>query len=94
MTHRLDRPAAIFFAAGAVGWLARAGAAPTLTFDMDPPNPVAGQVVRLRDTSSTAATAWLWDFGDSASADTASPSHAWSEPGTYTVRLAAGDASA
>jgi PKD repeat protein len=94
MTHRLDRPAAILFAALAVAWLARAAAAPTLTFDMDPPNPVAGQVVRLRDTSSTAATAWLWDFGDSASADTASPSHAWSEPGTYTVRLAARDASA
>jgi PKD repeat protein len=68
-------------------WLARAGAAPTVTFELDPPNPVAGQLVRLRDTSTAAATSWLWDFGDGTSATTASPAHAWSQPGPYTVRL-------
>ncbi len=93
MKHRPGRLAAILLLVLAVAWLAPAAAAPTVTFEMDPPNPVAGQVVRLRDTSPTAATAWVWDFGDGSSADTASPSHAWSEPGTYAVRLVAQDAS-
>ena len=77
-----------------VAWLARAAASPTVTFELEPPNPVAGQTIRLRDTSPGAATSWSWDFGDGASASTAAPSHAWSEAGTYTVRLDAQDTSA
>ncbi len=94
MNHRLPR-GIVLAALGLAGlWLARAGAAPTITFEIDPPNPVAGQTVRLRDTSPGAATSWLWDFGDGASATTASPSHAWAGAGAYTVRLLAQDASA
>ena len=50
-------------------------------------DPPARHLARSRD-------GWSWDFGDGASASTASPSHAWSEPGTYTVRLDAQGASA
>jgi PKD repeat protein len=74
-------------------WLAGARATPTVTFEMDPPNPVAGQSIVFRDTSPAAATSWLWDFGDGASATTASPSHAWASAGTYTVRLTSQDTS-
>ncbi len=94
MKHRPARAAAILLSALTVAWLARAAASPTVSFELDPSNPVAGQVVRLRDTSPTAATAWAWDFGDGASAATASPSHAWSEPGTYTIRLDTQDGTA
>ena len=68
-------------------WLARAGASPTVSFEIDPPNPVAGQAVSLRDTSPAGGTSWLWDFGDGASATQAAPSHAWPGPGSYDVRL-------
>ena len=79
-------------ASGLAGlWLARAGAAPTVTFEIDPPNPVAGQDIHLRDTSPSAATSWLWDFGDGSSATTAAPSHTWSTAGPYTVRLTSQD---
>jgi PKD repeat protein len=94
MKHRHGRAAALLLFALTVAWLARAAASPTVTFEVDPPNPVAGQTIRLRDTSPAAATSWSWDFGDGASASTAAPSHAWSEAGTYTVRLDAQDASA
>jgi PKD repeat protein len=91
---KLPRWIAVCAVGFAALWLARAGAAPTVTFDLDPPNPVAGQVVRLRDTSPAAATSWLWDFGDGTSANTASPSHAWAQAGPYVVRLIAQDSSA
>ena len=70
-------------------WLANAGAAPTVTFEIDPPNPVAGQTILLRDTSPSAASSWLWTFGDGSSATSASPSHAWPAAGAFTVQLAA-----
>jgi len=93
MKHKPGRAAALLLFALTVAWLARAAASPTVTFELDPPNPVAGQTVRLRDTSPGAATAWSWDFGDGASATTASPSHAWNDAGTYSIRLDAQDAS-
>jgi PKD repeat protein len=89
-------PRSIALLALALGglWLARAGAAPTITFEIDPPNPVAGQTIRLRDTSPSAASSWVWDFGDGGSATTASPSHAWTDSGTYIVQLLAQGGSA
>ncbi len=94
MKHRLPRSIAVAGLALGALWLARAGAAPTVTFEIDPPNPAAGQTVRLRDTSAAAATSWFWDFGDGSSATAASPSHVWAEPGAYTVRLLSRDSSA
>jgi len=70
-------------------WLAKAGAAPTVTFEIDPPNPVAGQTIVLRDTSPLASSSWLWSFGDGGSSTSAAPSHVWASPGTYTVQLTA-----
>jgi hypothetical protein len=78
----------------ASAWLARAAAAPTISFELSPPNPAAGQSVLLRENSPQAGSGWFWDFGDGTSSETASPSHAWQEPGSYTVRLLSQGASA
>jgi PKD repeat protein len=94
MTQKLPRSIAACALAFAAFWLARAGAAPTVTFEVNPPNPVAGQAVVLRDTSTAGATSWLWDFGDGTSATTASPSHVWVGPGPYTVTLQEQDTTA
>ena len=37
--------------------------------------------------SAGAAFTWLWNFGDTATSGTQSTSHAWTTPGTYTVKL-------
>jgi PKD repeat protein len=87
MSRKLAASIPVFAVALAAVWLARAGAAPTVTFEIDPPNPVAGQTVTLRDTSAGGGTSWLWDFGDGASATQPAPSHAWSAQGGYDVRL-------
>src|SRR5262245_53954505 len=94
MKRRLLFVLAVLVPASAALRLSRAGASPAVTFEVDPPNPVAGQTVRLRDTSSSPASSWLWDFGDGASATTAAPSHAWGAAGPYTVRLTSQDTTA
>ena len=78
----------------AAAWLARAASAPNVSVEVSPPNPTAGQSVRLRDTAAEAVSGWFWDFGDGQSSQAASPSHSWGEPGDYTVRLLAEGASA
>src|SRR4030095_4083347 len=62
---------------------------PPFSIEVLPPNPVAGQTVRLLETSPGAAAgiAWLWDFGDGDSSEAPAPSHSWASPGTYTIRL-------
>jgi len=87
MLRTLSRSILLPAAALLALWLARAGASPTVTFEIDPPNPVAGQAVSLRDTSAAGGTSWLWDFGDGASATQPAPSHAWPGAGSYDVRL-------
>jgi PKD repeat protein len=89
MNRKLFIPISVLALALAAVWLAKAGAAPTVTFEIDPPNPVAGQTIVLRDTSPVASSSWLWNFGDGGSATSASPSHVWASPGTYTVQLTA-----
>ena len=89
MNRKLAPFIPVFAVALAAIWLAKAGAAPTVTFEIDPPNPVAGQAVVLRDTSAAASSSWLWSFGDGQSATNAAPSHTWTSPGTYTVGLTA-----
>ncbi len=87
MNRKLAAFIPLFAIALAAVWLAKAGATPTVTFEIDPPNPVAGQMVSLRDTSAAGGASWLWDFGDGGSATQAAPSHAWSASGAYDVRL-------
>jgi PKD repeat protein len=89
MKRKLFTSILVFSLALAAVWLAQAGAAPTVTFEIDPPNPVAGQTIVLRDTSPLASSSWLWSFGDGASATNASPSHTWASSGSYTVQLTA-----
>ena len=78
----------------AAAWLARAASAPNVSVELSPPNPTAGQAVRLRDSAAEAGSGWFWDFGDGQSSQAAAPSHSWEEPGEYTVRLLAEGASA
>ena len=89
MNRKLAAVIPVFAIALAAVWLAKAGATPTVTFEIDPPNPVAGQPVVLRDTSAAASSSWLWNFGDGQAATNAAPSHTWAVPGTYTVGLTA-----
>jgi PKD repeat protein len=89
MNRKLVASIPVFAVTLAAVWLAKAGATPTVTFEIDPPNPVAGQTIVLRDTSPAASSSWLWSFGDGGSATSASPSHVWASPGTYTVQLTA-----
>ncbi|GAB4406115.1 MAG: hypothetical protein OHK0039_07600 [Bacteroidia bacterium] len=42
-------------------------------------------------TSTHPLTAWLWDFGDGATSTQQHPSHTYTTPGTYTVRLTVTD---
>jgi len=73
---------------------AAVGAAPAAGFTFSPAAPEAGSPVVFADASSN-ATGWEWDFGDASSgdanhSDNRNPSHTFSTPGTYTVRLYAG----
>jgi PKD repeat protein len=49
--------------------------------------PYAGQQITLTDASTNSANSWHWDFGDGATANVTTPrtTHAWAQPGTYTV---------
>lgn len=53
-------------------------------------NPTSGSApltVQFTDLSSGAPSSWYWDFGDRATAETRNPSHTYTAPGTYSVRL-------
>ncbi len=57
--------------------------------------PLAGGValtVNFTDQSLGLPSAWLWNFGDGATANTQNPSHSYAAPGMYTVTLTASNA--
>ncbi len=56
-------------------------AIPDFTFNTN------GLSVQFTDNSSGSINSYLWDFGDSATSDEASPSHTYSQAGTFTVGL-------
>lgn len=64
---------------------------PQVAWDYEPAEPGAGQKVTFTDRSlsmdGTTLVAWAWDFGDGATATTATAEHAFEEMGTYTVSL-------
>ena len=45
--------------------------------------------VQFTDSSTNSPTSWLWDFGDGETSVEQSPSHTYTDPGTYTVSLTA-----
>ncbi len=49
-------------------------------------NPCQG-IVQFTDLSTDSPTSWLWNFGDGTTSIAQSPSHIYSNPGTYTVTL-------
>ncbi len=82
--------AALAFFASVSGTLAPS--APTPSFTASTVNPAAGCLVLFTDTSGGSPTTWSWDFGDgSVPAADQSPGHVFAAPGSYTVRLTAGN---
>ena len=59
----------------------------------DPCGVRTGEEIRFTDTSTGEVTERNWDFGDGATSDLRSPTHAWSSPGFYDVTLTVGDGS-
>ena len=63
-------------------------APPTAAFSGDPrsgDHPLEVQFTNL----STGATSYLWDFGDGQTSNAENPSHTYTSPGAYTVKLVA-----
>ncbi len=59
----------------------------------DPCRVRTGEEIRLTDTSSGNVTKRNWSFGDGATSDLKSPTHAWTTPGLYDVTLTVSDGS-
>lgn len=68
---------------------------PVADFSVDAASLRAGTPVAFTDRSTpgeSALTSWAWDFGDGATATTRNATHAYANPGDYTVRLVVRDA--
>jgi trimeric autotransporter adhesin len=61
------------------------------SFTATPTSGTAPLDVKFTDASTGSPTSWSWDFGDGASSTEQSPTHTYSTPGTYTVKLTAGN---
>lgn len=69
-------------------WQCSAGPAPTANFSIDDPTTCSG-FITLTDLSTGNPTAWSWDFGDGATSTLQNPTHQYTSPGAYTVKLTA-----
>ena len=66
----------------------------------NPPNPnfigapttTCDGIVQFTDMSTNLPTSWLWNFGDTQTSTSQSPSHTYTAAGTYTVSLTATNA--
>jgi len=56
-------------------------------FSYSPASPIVGQEVQFLDNSQGSPTSWTWNFGDGATSTAKNPTHAYSQSGTYTVKL-------
>jgi PKD repeat protein len=61
---------------------------PSASFTASKTNVVTGEAITFTNTSKDASS-YKWNFGDGTSSDVASPTHAYENPGTYTVTLTA-----
>ena len=57
------------------------------SFEVDPPAPAPGQDAALTIISRGLVESQTWDFGDGTASSARSPTHAWTAPGEYEVRL-------
>ena len=62
-------------------------APPTANFTGTPLSGTAPLNVQFTDTSTGNPTSWSWTFGDGGTSTARNPSHAYADPGTYTVAL-------
>ena len=70
---------------------------PSAAFTFSPSSPTASQSVSFDGSSSAdpdgSISSYHWNFGDGATGNGASPTHAYTNPGTYTVALTVTDSS-
>ncbi len=60
---------------------------PVSAFSSSPAAPAAATPVQFSDQTTNNPTAWLWKFGDLGTSFLQNPSHTYSQPGNYTVKL-------
>jgi Zn-dependent metalloprotease/chitodextrinase len=60
---------------------------PTAQFSVDDTTPPVNVPVQFNDLSTNAPNAWQWNFGDGNVSTLQNPTHAYTTPGIYTVRL-------
>jgi len=65
---------------------------PGVDFSGSPLSGTPPLTVSFTDLSTNTPISWLWQFGDGATTTTQNVSHTYSDPGNYTVRLAATNA--
>lgn len=58
----------------------------SVDFSFEPASPRAGETVTFSNLSSSGEE-WSWTFGDGAISTIKSPTHVYSSPGTYTIKL-------
>lgn len=67
---------------------------PTADFTCQPTQAYPNEQIDFTDQSTDSdgtISSWLWDFGDGASSVDQNPTHAYSDPGTYTVTIVVTD---
>jgi trimeric autotransporter adhesin len=64
----------------------------TADFTASPTSGAAPLSTQFTDTSIGSPTSWSWDFGDGTTSTSRNPSHTYTAPGRYTVRLTVTDA--
>lgn len=63
----------------------------TAEFTATPLDEYMPVIVQFTDESVGAITSWLWDFGDNLTSTQQNPSHVYSYPGYYTIKLTVTD---
>lgn len=62
---------------------------PVADFTADKTSGSDSLTVKFTDNSQNYPTSWLWDFGDGTTSTKQNPTHTYSAPGNYTVKLTA-----